>query len=236
MLKWINKYGRLVLLVAVVLVAIVLAPSISKLSVQDIVNFTPASPVLAALVLLAIYCLKAVLLFVPLLALFLAAGVMFTPGWAIAITLLCLACEMSLGYLFGRWMGFEKVEAMIKTRPKAGRFFDLLKRNRSTAVFLSRLIPLPIPLDVVGMFYGATKVPYGQYIILSMLGISAQAVPFVLAGDAINDPLSARFIVPLVLGFGISITVFLVYNALSKRRRPAKEAPASPPGGEDTKE
>lgn len=222
--QFMKKIGIAVAAILVVIAIVLLFPRLRGLSVADILNFTPASLWLASLVFLGIYCIKTLLMFIPLVVLFLAAGHLFPTGWAIVLTLLCLGVEMSLGYWVGHLLGVAKVRAAIAKWPKAQSFFNLVQRNRTTACFFTRLIPMPVPLDLVSMFYGAVGVPYPQYILFSLLGVSGFMLPYVIAGEAIDEPLSPDFIVPFIISIAVSVVAFVVFRWAEKRRK-AKAGP-----------
>lgn len=216
------KIAVLAAVVLAVLVATVLLwPRLSTLTAQDILNFTPSQPVAAALVLIGIFCVKTALMFIPMLVLYLAAGMMFPTGWAIVVVYLGLFCEMSLGYLFGRFMGMDGVRRLVAKRPKAGRSFQLVEKNEKTACFISKLIPLPVPLDLVNMFFGASAVSYPVFMVFSLLGLTATMIPCVVAGNALSDPLSPRFLVPLGISLGITLALFFGNMLISRRKNAA---------------
>lgn len=213
------KLLRLVLLAAIAAVAVALWPTFSSISARDIVNFTPQKPILAAIVLVAIFCIKNIFMVIPLAVLYVAAGLLFPTKWAILVVYTGLACEMSIGYCVGKRTGAERVNDLIRKRRKVGAFFDLLGRNDMVSCFLARLLPLPLPLDIVSLFFGAIGVPFQTYILFSLLGISSKMIPAVIAGRAVSNPLSAEFIVPFALSLGVSGLALLIHVQMCKRRK-----------------
>jgi len=107
----IKKYQRIVLLILLVLTIIWLLPVLSKLTVEEILTYTPKHPFMAAAVLLALYSLKALVCAIPMTVLYISAGIMFPPAWAIAVTYAGLICEITIGYWVGRYMVSEQVMA-----------------------------------------------------------------------------------------------------------------------------
>jgi len=107
----IKKYQRIALLILLVLVIIWLLPVLSKLTVEEILTYTPKHPFTAAAVLLALYSLKALVCAIPMTVLYISAGIMFPPAWAIAVTYIGLICEITIGYWVGRYMVSEQVMA-----------------------------------------------------------------------------------------------------------------------------
>ena len=74
------KYSSLICFFVLILAFILCGPRLTGLSLQELLNYTPESPVLAALVFLGLYCIKAFVMFIPLTVLYIAAGVIF-PWW-----------------------------------------------------------------------------------------------------------------------------------------------------------
>lgn len=213
----------------IAIAAIGLWPAIGNLSAGDIADFTPENPILAAILLVALFCIKNVFMVIPLAALYVAAGLLFPTKWAIFIVYIGLTCEMSIGYHIGTRMGTNQVNSLIKERPKAGAFFELLGRNNMVSCFLTRLVPMPLPLDMVSLFFGATGVPFHTYLLCSLLGTSPVMIPTVIAGRAITNPLSAKFILPFAISLGISALVLVVYTRVMKALRHTDLPPSSEP-------
>lgn len=227
-----KKIVMVVTIVLVVVLLIVLWPVLRSISAEDILNYSPQNPWLAALFLVGIFCVKNVLMLIPSAALCIAAGMMFPTGWAIAIVYLALAAELSIGYFWGRRQGAERVNAFVEKRPKADSFFRMIGRNEKTACFLTRMIPMPVPIDLVSQFFGAARVPYPVYLAFSLLGITSITIPFVIAGKAVQNPLSPEFLVPFSISVGITGAVLVIYLLFERRHRRAL-AQESERAGED---
>ena len=60
----INKLLKYVPVILLIVLAIVFFPLFKGLEVSDILEYSPESPLLAALILLGIYCLKSVVVFI----------------------------------------------------------------------------------------------------------------------------------------------------------------------------
>ncbi len=168
-MKWV--YEHRVLLAVLLLVAIILsaAPFLSKMTVDDLISYSPTSPFLAALLLLAIYCIKSVVMVIPIAVLYISAGILFTPLGAIAITFLGAFCEAGIGYFLGKKMGSEKVRELVEKNERAAQFFYLQEQNNVSACFVARI--LPIPFDLVSIFYGASGMGFLRYTVFSLLGL-----------------------------------------------------------------
>ena len=204
-------------IMAILLVVLILAalPHLRGLTVSSILSYTPASPFLAALVLIGIYCIKSVFMVIPIIVLYISAGILFPPVWAVLITYLCLFCELAIGYWIGKRMGSDKVNEIMERNPRAGKFLSFQQKNDSTACFMARVTPLPF--DLVSMFFGASGMGVGRYLVFSMLGLSPGMIPWVIAGNAITNPLSPEFLIPFGISIVITAVVFAAFRRIQKR-------------------
>jgi len=168
------------------------------------------------LVFMVLYALKGAILVVSAVMLYVAAGVLFSTGVAIAVSYAGLIVSLSVGYFIGRKLGEHRVNRMIAKRKKLAAFFHGNSENLVSLCFVARLFPMSYGL--VSMFFGALKAPFFKYLLMSLLGISPRMIPIVLAGAAITNPLSAEFLVPFGLSLGISFCIFMVYKTIMRAK------------------
>ena len=57
-MNWIYNHRKLIAVIAVAVLVLLALPHLWNLDVSDVLSYTPASPILAELVLLGFYCLK----------------------------------------------------------------------------------------------------------------------------------------------------------------------------------
>lgn len=202
-----------------IIIILLCAPRFTELSVQEILAFTPESPVLAALALLGIYCLKAFVMFIPLTVLYLGVGVLFPVGWAVILTYFCLIIETSIGFFLGRWLGRQRVEALFNKSERGKKLLEFGNKNSIFSCFIIRLIPGP-PIEVTNMFVGATDIKYLHFIVGTLLGYTPGMIPLVFMGAAAADPFSMEFLIPCVLCI---VTALFVAGVFFWRRVRAKK-------------
>lgn len=213
----VNKLLKCVPIILLIVLIIVLFPLFKGLEVSDILEYSPESPLLAVLILLGIYCLKAVVVFIPVIILYVSTGIMFPTGWAIALTYFCLLCEMNIGYFIGKRLGSEKVAALMERNNRARQLLSYHENNNSTACFIARILPLPF--DLVNMFFGATGTRYPQFIAFSLLGLTPGMIPYVLMGNAASNPLSKEFLVPFAICGIITVCAFVFCQRWQKEKQ-----------------
>ena len=218
----IKKYQRIVLLVLMVLTIIWLLPVLSKLTVEEILTYTPKHPFSAAAALLALYSLKALVCAIPMTVLYISAGIMFSPVWAIAVTYAGLICEITIGYWVGRYMVSEQVMALADKNEKAGKLIRYMDRHSNIVVFIVRLVPGPLPFDIMSWLFGASKLSYRRYLFYSLLGVSPAMFPWVLAGNSVTNPLSKEFLLPFLICAIIAVILLLLLRSFEKKHTPHK--------------
>ena len=177
---------------------------------DDIVNWASQSQALAMLVFLFIFSLKAFIMNPPLPLLYVAAGIIFPFWMAVLVVYVCLASEMTIGYFNGKLLGEKRVTALLGKKKWAANIINKGRINTLPMVFLMRVVP--IPKDPMSMFYGAMGLPFLRFLIVSLLGLTPVMIPFTLAGAAIENPLSAEFIIPFVICLVITVSLLLVYR------------------------
>jgi len=94
--------------VLVALVVIYLFWEVLRIPWQDLQDFIPRTPWLAAASLIFLYTLKTVLVIIPLNALYFTASLLFPPAWAVLISIAGLVLEMTIGYNWGKKWGVEQ--------------------------------------------------------------------------------------------------------------------------------
>jgi uncharacterized membrane protein YdjX (TVP38/TMEM64 family) len=176
---------------------------------------------LAVIALFALYALKSAVMFIHIVTLYIAAGLLLPLPWAIAATYAGLALNFSISYAIGRKLGYGKVEALLSKTPRVADFVERKRQssNRSLSVLCFTMRLIPFPLELVSMLFGAVQQPFGKYLFASLLGKSATMIPFVIAGGAITNPLSAEFLVPLGVSIGITLAIFATSIILQKRKQ-----------------
>jgi len=103
--------------------------------------------------------------------------------WTQAATLLGYV----LTFLFARWAGRD---ALVRHRPRLGRFALLLDRQNILSVVLLR--QLPVSGVVTNLLLGVSSVRVPHFLIGTAAGILPEAIPFTLLGSAAVEPSAER--------------------------------------------
>jgi len=178
--------------------------------IEWVVNMAQISLWMTVLVFIGIYVLKPLLMFIPIPALYIAAGIVFPPWLAFMITYGGVMLALTSGYYSGKFWGEQKVDDYLAKNKKVGGF--LASRDKRFLLFCFIYRVLPLPFDLFNMICGATKVPFWKYLIVSLLGLSPVIVPNILAGAYITTPLSPEFLIPFGISLTFTFSMFILYK------------------------
>lgn len=174
-------------------------------TLDGILNGTPQQPLLAALVLLALFALKSLSVFLYSGFLYAASGVLFPLPAAIAVNLAGTAVMCTIPYWLGRKLGGRAVGYICKRFPKADALRELQNGNDFFFVMLVRLLDI-LPTDVVSAYMGATGVGYWKYLPACLLGLLPPCILFPVMGMSLADRHSPQFF----LAAGIQVAIILI--------------------------
>jgi len=166
---------------------------------------------LNALGFMVIYAIMGLTMAIPKVVLYIAAGIAFPTWIGVGVTYAGLTIAASIGHAMGKRMGEERVKSILAKHKKVSDFLSGNQENLVSLCFISRVLPMPFVLT--SLFFGALSVPFFKFLPLSLLGASPYMIPIVFAGAAITDPLSAAFLVPFGISFGIALVIFVAYKA-----------------------
>lgn len=184
------------------------------ISVETILEFTPQSPVKAAVVLLLLYALKGATFFFPVIILEIAVGHLFAPIAALGINLAGKMIILTIPYLIGRAVGMDTVQKLIQKHP---RFKEIVGKQQDNALFLCFFLRSLsfLPGNVVTMYFGATKIPFWKNFAGGIIGLLPETVLVTFMGGNIKNPESPAFWVSAILMLtlmGLSLLLYYAYR------------------------
>ena len=200
--------GRILPLAAVAAVVIFCVINRDRLTVESILRYTPQSYPLAAAALVVLY---------------LCAGLLFSPFWAIVVNLAGLFVCLTLPFLLGRLYGRGLVEKLAARYPSVRRFDEIKSDNEYFLAYFVKVIGV-IPCDVSSLLFGAMGLRYRRYIVGAMVGMLPFMAAATFLGRTITQPGSPGFWIscaalPLISG----ISYLLYRRYLRRRKRPDKQ-------------
>ena len=209
------KYKIWIAIFLVAIIILIFLPQAQNITIESIVEYVPSSLPLAILAFALIYSAKAVIMFPPLKILYAAAGLVFPAWWGVVITYLCLVVSITIGYSIGKRLGEEKVRGLTSKNKKLSRLLcEDSKKSFTVICYFARVIS--IGGDPFSMLCGAMGMPFGKYMVSSLLGLSFFLLPIVLTFSAIFNPETMGFVVPIVTT-GVVVLVSGVVYVLHKK-------------------
>lgn len=190
----------------------------------DMRTLAAAAPSLLAAVLtvLGVYVLKGLVFVIPASLFYISVGMAFEPLTAVAVNLAGILLEVTVSYVFGRFLGGAYITKLLQSKKGGQRILEMQnKRSGAASVFVMRLLPV-FPIDFVSLFLGGSKYPFVKYLLLSVAGIAPRVILFTLLGDTIYDYLPMRLIITLIVIAVPMAAIAVLIRMLYRRKKSAK--------------
>mgnify|MGYP000346775434 CR=1 FL=1 len=163
-----------------------------QLTLDALLGAAPRSLLVAALFLVALYLCKSLSIMFPILVLYGLGGLLFPPALAVAVNVLGVAAGLALPYWIGRISGAGLVDALIKRWPKARQLTQMQRQGTWFFPFFLRIIGF-LPCDVVSLYLGASRHPFGPYLLGGLAGMMPGILTGTLMGAHVAEPTSPVF-------------------------------------------
>ena len=188
---------------------------------ETIINYAPKNPYLAAMFLILLYGVKSLSIFFPVIVLYIVGGFLFPSYTAILINLLGIIVEFIIPYYLGKRTGAEKLTELSNKHKALAEITMHIKNNNFFISFFLRIISA-LPGDVVSIYLGAKNIPFGKYLIGSVLGTMPGLITSTLIGTSITNPASPMFWVNASLTVLLSVgscTIYYIWYRKKKKQR-----------------
>ena len=180
-------------------------------TVSGVLQYTPSSLLLAAVVMMLLFALKTLSIFFYSGILFTASGTLFSPGIAVLINLAGAFIMILEGYFLGKTIGGDIGRQLPEKHPKLQGLMHLRESHPFVFVILIRMLKV-INYDLGSMYFGAVHAALAPYLLGSLLGMLPEVVLYALIGSGLGH-LSAM---PVALAGGAYIGFSLIAAALLK--------------------
>lgn len=190
----------------------------------DMRTLAAAAPSLLAAVLtvLGVYVLKGLVFVIPASLFYISVGMAFEPLTAVAVNLAGILLEVTVSYVFGRFLGGAYITKLLQSKKGGQRILEIQnQRSGAASVFVMRLLPV-FPIDFVSLFLGGSKYPFVKYLLLSVAGIAPRVILFTLLGDTIYDYIPMRLIITLIVIAVPVAAIAVLIRMLYRRNKSAK--------------
>lgn len=206
------------ILMGVVWLAIIVACLVYKedFTLEDILNYTPRQPALAALVLIALFAVKSLSIFLYSGFLYAASGILFSLPVAILINIIGTAVMVSIPYWMGKKLGSRAAQYVVDHYSKASMLHQMRSGNDFFFVLITRLLGI-LPADVVSAYMGAVGIRYRDYLPGCLLGFLTTCILFPIMGMSISDVTSPQFLIAAGIELAAMLTSCIVFHFYRKK-------------------
>lgn len=199
------------------LIAVLIGKVFGRMTVEEVLHYTPENLFLAALCFIGAYTLKSLSLFFPLIVLYISSGITFPFPLSVLINWAGLVICVSVPYGVGRFVGTEWVNLLLSKHKKAQKLERFRSNNEWFLSYILRVVNL-LPGDLVSLFLGASRTNYIKYLSGSLLGLSPTMLAVTLMGDAIRQPGSPQFLTSLFSTVLLSVLSIVIYRRFLRQK------------------
>lgn len=215
-----NKKTRFVfrlLPIAIILFTIIFWLQGKELSAETLLSYAPKNHFSALLFLMLLFAAKSVLVFVPIVILYIVVGSIFPAVPAIFINIIGTALCITIEYWIGFFLGSGYTEKLLEKYPKAREIVRQQHDNEWFFSYFLRVVNL-LPVEIVSIYLGTLKVPYHIYIAAGMLGMLPGILSSTMIGISILNPASPLFICSILISVALSLISLFIYKRTRKRK------------------
>lgn len=230
--KLLNFCACLLLIVAAALVALTLLmniPSIQKWYAQfqfTLIQFERAVAAipyrwLIPFVIELLFLIKAWVPIIPVSAIGVISGMVFSVPVAFVLNAGGVVILMSARYLVGMRIGPSNIQKVLRRYPAVREILEAKGALSPVFLFVFRLVP-SFPINTISQLYGSMEYSYWKYLLISLAGFAPKLLSYTFIGRNVYDPLSWRFILPIVILLVLSGFSMLLFNwslSLIEQRR-----------------
>ena len=182
--------------IIIVILVVAMRNTEGAISVKTVLKYTPENTCLAMAVLFLFFALKSLTVILPLSALYLASGILFSPFMALFVSTCGLAITLTIPYLIGYFSGKKVVQRIQEKYPKTQKIMEYQRENT----------------------FGACNTRYDIYLIAGIAGSLLSIVTTTILGEKISHPFSIGFFVVLLCRVLVSAGSIFINYTLNKRK------------------
>ena len=201
----IKLISKIAVALAVFVFVLINYKELVNIDVREIVSAAP-SLLPAVLSVLAIYCVKGLVLVIPASLVYISVGMAFSPLTAVLVNIAGILVEFTASYL-------------LQKQKYGKKMLEMQENKKDASVFLMRFITV-FPLDFVSLFLGSSKYNFGKYILFSFLGLAPRVILFTILGDKIYDYIPMKLIMTICLfAIPVAVIAIIIKAAVDKKRK-----------------
>lgn len=214
---------KIVLAAAIFVTAVLNYNRLSNIDVRLLIAGA-SSLLVAELLILGVYVVKAILLVLPASVIYISVGVAMDWKRAVVINMLGICIEVTVTYFLGKFLGKSTVEKKLKGTKTGDKMLNMQDKNKNLAILGIRFVPA-FPIDFSSLFMGAFDFNFIPYFVFSVLGLAPRVIAFTILGDKIYDLIPMKYIVLVaIIAIPIVVVVTIINKKTSKKEKINSEA------------
>ena len=195
--------------------------SLSDFTPSNIKNFILGFGVIAPIIFIAIYTLRAVILVLPVGVMSLAGGLAFGQWFGTLYILIGATAGSCLSFLIARYLGRDFIDKLgVFKKGKLKNFDESVEKNSLRVILFMRLIPL-FQYDAVNFGSGLSKMKFRDYALGSFIGMAPGGFINALLGSSLENVISVQFFA--ALGFFILLMFIPTIYKKVKSKKSTKD-------------
>lgn len=186
---------------------------ITRLNINDVRNYILSYGEFSAFVFILAYGFKPIAFIVPASLLSIIAGSVFGPFKSLMFSLIGCFLSGTLAFYMSRFLGKSFVNKLLKG--KALKLNSNIEKHGFKIMLIMRLSFI-FPYDGLSFAAGLSKMKYLDFILGTIIGIIPEMLMYSFIGNNIEEPLSIKFIVPIIAILIIAVASHYLYKPYKK--------------------
>ncbi len=207
--QWFKFFGTLLLVLAGILCALLAVMQIEELNrwyetwQQQLVQLEErvagmGNRGLVVAVVMLLFTLKSVFPPITIPAICMISGMVLPWYFALLVNIVGVAWLMTIRYFWGKWFGGGHTFRLVRQSDIVRSLLESKGTGNPYLLFTFRLIPA-FPVNSISRLYGAMQFPYRNYLFISLGGFMFKILSYTVIGRNVFNPLSASFLLPIIL-------------------------------------
>lgn len=126
------------------------------------------------------------------------SGIVLPMYYAVPVNILGFTVLITIRYFWGRRFGAGGAWKFLRKNQKIRKLIKQDGKGNPALLIALRLIP-GMPVNSISGIYGSLEFNYWQFLLLSVIGFLPKLISFTFVGRNVYDPLSAGFLLPVML-------------------------------------
>ena len=153
---------------------------------------------LIVLVIMALFTLKAFFPPITIPAICLIAGMVLPWYFALPVNIIGVGWLMTIRYWWGKRFGGGSTIRFVRNNEIVRNLLESKGTGNPYLLAVFRLIPA-FPVNSISRLYGAMHFPYRRFLFISLGGFMFKILSYTIIGRNVYNPLSASFLLPIIL-------------------------------------